>query len=254
MVAPNGARRTKVDHPKLPITVAEIVETARACWDAGAGGLHAHVRGDNGAHILDAGLYRELLAEMAITVPDMLVQITTEAVGMYSPDQQRTLVHDVMPNAVSVSLREMLADGATKATQEFYHWAHASDISVQHILYDEADILLLEQQINAGGIPSEELQAILVLGRYTAGQISDPNDLPVMVRQLTDFATKADWAVCAFGQTETNCLVRAFEMGGKARVGFENNLINNAGDHATDNAARVAEIAAKLSSVDQLRS
>ena len=44
MVAPNGARLGKADHPALPVTIAEIVACAAACWHAGAGGIHAHVR------------------------------------------------------------------------------------------------------------------------------------------------------------------------------------------------------------------
>jgi uncharacterized protein (DUF849 family) len=39
MVAPNGARRTKADHPAVPMTIAEIVETARQCYAEGAGGF-----------------------------------------------------------------------------------------------------------------------------------------------------------------------------------------------------------------------
>ena len=110
MVAPNGARRTKSDHPALPVTIAETVATARSCFAAGAGGLHAHVRDEEGRHVLDAGLYSELIAEMSVVVPDMMVQITTEAVGQYTPQQQRRLVENVRPDAVSVALREMLPD------------------------------------------------------------------------------------------------------------------------------------------------
>ena len=36
MVAPNGARLTKLDHPKLPILINEISDTALACAEAGA--------------------------------------------------------------------------------------------------------------------------------------------------------------------------------------------------------------------------
>ena len=39
MVAPNGARRTKADHPRLPISAEEIATTAAACFAAGAGGI-----------------------------------------------------------------------------------------------------------------------------------------------------------------------------------------------------------------------
>ena len=61
MVAPNGARRMKADHPALPLTVAETVETAQACHAAGAGALHLHIRDAEGRHSLDAGHYREAL-------------------------------------------------------------------------------------------------------------------------------------------------------------------------------------------------
>jgi uncharacterized protein (DUF849 family) len=44
MVAPNGARLGKAEHPALPVTIAEIVATARACHTAGAGAINAHLR------------------------------------------------------------------------------------------------------------------------------------------------------------------------------------------------------------------
>ena len=130
MVAPNGARRTREDHPALPVRISEVVEEAARCFDLGAGALHAHVRDDESKHVLDAGLYRELLAEMQVKVPGMDVQITTEAVGVYSPAEQRDLVRDVMPEAVSVSLAEMLSDGDENAARDFYGFAEDAGIAV----------------------------------------------------------------------------------------------------------------------------
>ncbi len=230
----------KVDHPELPISIRETVTTGAACWDAGATGLHAHVRDAKGAHVLDADLYRELIAEMTTVCPNMLVQITTEAVGRYSPAQQRQIVRAVMPAAVSVSIREMLADGLVP---DFYHWANEAEIAVQHILYGAEDIALLDQETTAGRIPKEDLQALVVLGRYSNRQRSDPNALEPLVEQLRQVAPDVDWAACAFGRSETECLGRAFELGGKVRVGFENNLFDAGGKLAKNNATRVAEIA-----------
>ena len=107
MVAPNGARLTKADHPALPVTIDETVACAIACRNAGADGLHAHVRDAEQRHVLDAGLYSELLAEMTRQLPGFYAQITTEAVGQYSPAQQRSLVETVRPKAVSIGLREI---------------------------------------------------------------------------------------------------------------------------------------------------
>ena len=61
MVAPNGARRTKQDHPAIPVTLEQTVETAKKCYQAGAEAIHFHLRDDKQQHILDAGLYNCLL-------------------------------------------------------------------------------------------------------------------------------------------------------------------------------------------------
>ncbi len=250
MVAPNGARRTKADHPALPITVGEVVEEAAQCFHAGAGALHAHVRDEAGQHVLDAGLYRELIAEMNVRVPKMDVQITTEAVGIYNAEQQRELVRDVMPNAVSVSLTEMLSDEDIKAAQAFYHFAKEAGIAVQHILYSDDEVERFFACVRDGVIPDDHHQLLFVLGRYAKDQQSVPSDLTPFVEAMNKNDGEGDWAVCAFGMQETACLVAAHRLGGKCRIGFENSLWNADGSVAKDNAERVRELAMALSSGD----
>ncbi len=246
MVAPNGARRTTADHPALPVTIPDIVATARACFDAGAGGIHAHVRDAEQNHVLDAGLYKELTAELARQVPEMAVQITTEAVGRYTPEEQRAVVRAVMPKMVSIALREMVPDADTAEAANFYRWAHEAEISVQHILYAPDELYRLEELVENGEVPGGDLQCLFVLGRYAKDQESDPLALLPFLDVLQISGLSADWAVCAFGRNETAGLSAAFAAGGKARVGFENSLWNADGSLAADNAERVREIAALL--------
>lgn len=242
MVAPNGARRGKADHPALPVTIAETVDTARACHGAGASALHAHVRNADGAHVLDAGLYAELIAEMAQAVPDMPVQITTEAAGIFTPADQRALLRRITPEGVSISLAEMLADGDRAAAGRCYHDLAEAGVAVQHILYDPAQVRLLAAEVAAGTIPLENLTVLYVLGRYTPGQASRPEDLSPFLSAAKDTGLVPDWAICAFGQGETACLTAAYALGGKLRVGFENNLHMADGRIADDNAMRVAAL------------
>lgn len=241
MVAPNGARRTIQDHPALPVTISHIIETAIECKNVGADGIHAHVRDENQKHILDAGLYKELIAEFEKHLPDFFVQITTESVGQYSPQQQRQLVHDVAPKAVSISIGEMMADDNEVATRNLYHWAMEADVQVQHILYSVRDVarflVLLEREI----IPAQDHQLLFVLGRYTKGNQSLPNELDPFLTAIRLIEQKIEWAICAFGQGETDCLKYAHKKGGKIRIGFENNLQNKDGSIAVNNAARVLD-------------
>ena len=249
MVAPNGARKLKADHPAIPISISETVETAVACYDAGATGLHLHVRNTDGSHSLDTTLYQQAIAELNTAVPELHIQITTEAVGQYTPEQQRLVVREVAPQSVSVSLAEMLSEGKTPEALSFYKECHNDGIAVQHILYGQDDLTTLSQLLDSQSIPAGDLQLLFVLGRYTENQQSSPTDLDPFLEWMKTHSITADWALCAFGTQETACLYKGLCEGGKARVGFENSFFNEDGSVAKHNAERVGEIESKLSSM-----
>jgi 3-keto-5-aminohexanoate cleavage enzyme len=246
MVAPNGARRTKADHPALPTSVEETVRTAVECRAAGAGAIHLHIRDRDGLHTLDPGIYREAAAGVKeATEGQMFIQVTTEAVGRYRPDEQVATVRAVKPDAVSVALREICpARRDEPFAADFYHWAHEAGIGVQHILYSADEVYLLSGMIARQAVPGTRHAMIFVLGRYTAGQQSDPADLDAYLRAATDcdMAGTIDWMVCAFGSAETACLADALARGGHARVGFENSLWNADGSRAASNSERVVAV------------
>ena len=91
-------------------------------------------------------------------------------------------------------------------------------------------------------IPQQNLQVLYVLGRYEKSFQSSTNDLDPFILEHKSILTSIDWGVCAFGKAETDCLIKAFSLGGKLRVGFENNFYNQNGTLASSNAERVAEV------------
>lgn len=248
MVAPNGARRTRADHPELPVTVSQIAETAAACWRAGAGALHLHVRDDDAIHTLDAGRYREAMSAVAdATDRQMAIQVTTESVGRYRPEEQVAVVKALMPKAISVALREICHGQSNEDfAAGFYHWAREAGVAVQHILYSPQEVFQLSDMIGRETIPGNHHAAIFVLGRYTTGQQSQPEDLDPYVQALETcrLSDRVTWMVCAFGAGETACLAYALARGGHARVGFENSLWNADGSLAQSNEQRVGTICA----------
>lgn len=253
MLAPNGARRRRgVDHPALPETVAEVVAASAAAHAAGADALHAHVRDAEGAHVLDAGLYRELIAEMAQAVPDMPVQITTEAVGRYSPEAQRALVREIMPEGVSVALREMRPyDTPDPEARAFYFEAAEAGIALQHILYSPGEVARLAHLTATGEVPPP-MQILFVLGRYQPPMEAQPEELAGYLSAARGLEG-AQWAACAFGKREEACLLQAASMGGGMRIGFENNIERPDGTQAADNAQQVASLVAALAAADAAR-
>jgi uncharacterized protein (DUF849 family) len=245
MVAPNGARKTRRDHPALPVSIEETVDEAVQCHAAGATILHAHVRGKQDEHLLDAGLYQELIAELKHQAPEMLVQITTEAVGIYTPAQQVDCVKAVVPEMASVALKEITANFTDLAFAErFYAWTIEAGVHIQHILFSDEELVQFLKLRQSGVIPATHRCVLFVLGRYAVDFQSNPADLdPFLARDLTDL----DWFVCAFGANEQACINAAIDHGGHARIGFENNLYLPDGNVATNSAELVSELAASIS-------
>jgi uncharacterized protein (DUF849 family) len=242
--APNGARLNKQDHPNLPLTVAETAAEAARCRAAGAAVLHAHVRDSAGAHVLDPGLYRELIEAVRERCGDMLVQITSEAVGRYGPAEQAAVIFGSLPEAASVALREMWpGEGRDeeRRARDFYARAKAERIHIQHILYDPKDLARFAEAKRRKIVPESQGDVLFVLGRYAASGQAEPGELDGFLGG--EMAAVATWTVCAFGRSGYDFLVRAVSLGGHVRVGFENNLHLQDGALAPDSAALVKEMA-----------
>jgi uncharacterized protein (DUF849 family) len=239
-VAPNGARRSKAEHPAVPLSAEELAAEAHRCLLAGASALHLHVRDARGQHSIDAGLYREAIAAIRERVGErLIIQVTSEAAGRYLPAQQRSMVRELRPTAVSVALREMLAGDELAEAARFYAFAREANIAVQHILYEPAELQRLLSLIRDGHI-SEPAAALFVFGRHVPHGTAQARDL---VDWLSGWPAQWPWSLCGFGIGEPQLLTAAIGLGGHVRVGFENNLLQPDGQVAPDNAFNVANCA-----------
>lgn len=240
-VAPNGARRTKKDHPRLPMTAAEIGRDAAEAWEAGAAMIHLHVRDRDGRHSLDADLYREATKAVRDAVGDgLVVQITTEAVGRYSAAEQIAVIDALQPESVSLALREILPeDGDEAAAAALFERMEKAGILHQIIVYDAAELARLDRLAARGILPAAPLAVLAVCGRYTEAGAADAE----LDAYLAAGIFRHQWMLCAFGPAEAAFMARAADAGGHARVGFENNLWLPDGALAPSNAAIVAATA-----------
>ena len=205
--------------------------------------IHLHVRDREGRHSLDVEAYRAAIAAIRGAVgEDMVIQVTSEAVGLYSPAEQMAMVRELRPEAVSLAVRELLLDAsAEEDAAAFFAWLRREGIAAQFIVYSDDDLRRFVDLKARGVVPGSRQVLLYVLGRYTKGQVSEPADLlPFLAAGGLDFT----WGLCAFGQRETACAVAAAALGGHPRVGFENNLHLPDGGVAPDNAALVAAVAA----------
>ncbi|MFV0515574.1 MAG: 3-keto-5-aminohexanoate cleavage protein [Jhaorihella sp.] len=236
MVAPNGARRGKQDHPALPVTPEEIAQAARSSFDAGADTIHLHVRGSDRQHTLDPALYRDAMDAIEETAPDMNIQITTEAGGIYDVAAQLACLNELRPGAASIAVREMARDPERAA--RVYALARETTTRVQHILYGPDCIARLRDWCGRGLIVDTRPEVILVLGQYAPPIAARPDMLAPML-DLLGLDRPVSWTVCAFGRAEPECLLATLRAGGNVRIGFENNIELHDGTLFADNAASV---------------
>lgn len=224
MCAPNGARRQKNDHPNIPITPAELADCAEEILAAGASIMHMHVRDDQGGHSLDVGHYRTAIEAVRARVGDnLIIQVTTEAVGIYSRAEQVLMVKELRPEAISIALREICADADMEAdTAEFFTWLAREGIFPQIILYDQQDTVKFERMRRAGIFGCDAPFVLCVLGKYNEEVPDKPHSIASFTHNFS--AGLVPWAVCGFGKKEHGLPVEAALSGGHVRVGFENNI------------------------------
>jgi 3-keto-5-aminohexanoate cleavage enzyme len=245
-VAPNGGRKTKADHPKLPITAEDLARTAAESVEAGAAMIHVHVRGPDGAHLLDADAYRAATAAICAAIGDrLLVQVTSESMGRYRSAEQMAVVVATNPEAVSLALRELAPQAANE--RPFAHFLaelRRKRVWPQFILYAPEEAARLMAMHKRGLIPFDAIAVLYVLGRFTLLRTAAPSDLlPFLAPDAPRFA---HWSVCAFGRREAACVTAGALLGGHVRVGFENNVALPGGERAANNAELVAVVARAL--------
>ena len=241
-VAPNGAYKQRPDHAALPLTSAELGQTAKQCLDAGAAMIHMHIRDAQGRHSLDVQGYRDAQQAVKAAVgDDMIIQVTSEAARVYKAPEQIAMVTALQPEAVSVGLREVdQPEIGDAGLAQFFGWLAKERVMTQVIVYDVADLQRWQALRAQGVVPDAPWSLLFVLGRYSVGQTSEPRDLLPFVMAHTG---NEPWSMCAFGAGEHACATTAAALGGHVRVGFENNLLLNNGQVAPDNAALVRQVA-----------
>lgn len=235
MSAPNGARRQKKDHPKIPISPDEMANCALEILESGASILHLHVREDDGGHSLNVDRYKSSIKAIKDKVgSQLIIQTTTESVGIYDRYQQMEIVKKLKPEAVSLALRELCpTDHEIAEFEAFNKWIINENIFPQYILYNPDDHNRFEDYISKGVFHNNDPFVLYVMGSYN-GPTPDTDTLKKMAAK-----NQKPWAACGFAENEKDCINHSATKGGHIRVGFENNIWREDGSLLENNGEMV---------------
>jgi uncharacterized protein (DUF849 family) len=245
-VAPTGAETAKADAPALPVTLEELVATAKACEAAGAAVVHVHVRDGDGRPTLD--LARVTAAVEAVReATDLVVQVSTGgAVG--DPASARLGVLDAGADAASLTCGTVNfgADvfmNPWELIERLYLEMRDREIVPEFELFDLGHVATMTRLLDRHGEPyGGHVHCDLVMG-VPGGM---PGTVQALVACIGALPAGATFSATGVGRTTIPVMLASLAAGGHLRVGMEDTLTFAAGRPVRDNAelvVRAAEIA-----------
>jgi uncharacterized protein (DUF849 family) len=245
-VAPTGAETDKSDAPGLPVTPAELAETARACQAAGAAMIHIHVRDASGEPTLDLPAVRDAVAAVR-EASDLVVQLSTGG-AVTDPESARLAVLDAEPEVASltcgtVNFGEDVFLNRWPFMVELYGRMQERRIVPEFEIFDLGQLTSLRRLLDQCGPPvGGRVHCDLVMG-VPGGMPGTAAALVAAVALLPEGAT---FSATGVGRTTLPVAMAALSAGGHLRVGMEDTLTFAPGQPVRDNAelvTRAAELA-----------
>jgi uncharacterized protein (DUF849 family) len=242
-LAPTGAESAKADVPALPVTVEEVVSTARDCRALGASVVHLHVRGTDTRPTLDLGRVREVVAAVR-EATDLVVQLSSGG-AVTDPADARVAVLDAAPDAASLSLgtvnfgRDVFMN-PWDLIVELHTQMQDRGIVPEYEVFDLGHLATLARLLDRHGSPhGGHVHVDLVMG-VPGGMPGTTQALAACLPHLPQGAT---FAATGVGRTSLPVMLAALSAGGHLRVGMEDTLTYAPGEPVRDNAQLVARAA-----------
>jgi uncharacterized protein (DUF849 family) len=249
-VAPTGAEADKSAAPALPVTLSELLITAKECEAAGAAVIHVHIRDDAARPTLD----RRRLADTVTALREgtgLIVQLSTGG-AVTDSFADRLAVLDADPDACSrtcgtVNFGDEVFANPWPFIKELYQLTQERQVVPEFELFDLGHVATLHRLLAEFGPPAGgHVHCDLVMG-VPGGM---PGDVATLAAAVAALPAGATWSATGIGRTTLPVLFGALAGGGHLRVGMEDTLTYARGRPVARNAELV-ERAAELSRLAQ---
>jgi uncharacterized protein (DUF849 family) len=243
-VAPTGAETAKSAAPALPVSIYELVSTAKSCEAEGAAMIHVHVRDTAAESTIDVGRYREAVAAVRDTT-DLVVQVSTGG-AVSDSEEARLAIVDCAPDSASLSLGTVnFGDDVFVNRWGFitalYERMQERGVVPEFECFDIGHLATLGRLLDKyGPPPGGHVHVDLVCG-VPGGM---PGTAAAVAHAVTMLPDGATFSATGVGRTTLPVALAALAHGGHLRVGMEDTLSYAAGQPVRDNAQLVARAAA----------
>jgi uncharacterized protein (DUF849 family) len=238
-VAPTGAESEKSAVPALPVTLDELVTTAKECREAGAAVIHVHIRDGEAKPTLDLGRLKDTVRALREST-DLIVQLSTGGAVSDSFDR-RLAVLDAGPDACSltcgtVNFGDDVFMNPWGFIKDLYAKTQALGVVPEFELFDFGHIATLHRLLSEMGEPDGgHVHCDLVMG-VPGGM---PGDAATLVQAVSALPGSATWSATGIDRTSVPVLFAALAAGGHLRVGMEDTVTFSRGRPVASNAELV---------------
>ncbi len=249
-VAPTGAESDKASVPALPVTLDELVTTAKECRAAGAAMIHVHIRDEHARPTLDLGRLTDTVQALREST-DLIIQLSTGG-AVTDGFGQRLAVLDAGPDACSltcgtVNFGDEVFANPWPFIRELYSRTRELAVVPEFELFDMGQVATLHRLLDDLGAPhGGHVHCDLVMG-VPGGM---PGSAAQLVQAVAALPPGATWSATGIGRTSVPVIFAALAAGGHLRVGMEDTISFARGRPVTGNAELV-ERAAVLAGMAQ---
>jgi uncharacterized protein (DUF849 family) len=245
-VAPTGAETAKADAPGLPVTLEELVGTAKACEAAGAGLVHVHIRDDDARPTLDLGRLRATVQALREQT-SLVVQLSTGG-AVTDPFDARLRVLEAEPDSCSLTcgttnFGDDVFSNPWRFMAELYQRTQVAEVVPEFELFDLGHVTSMNRLLDTYGPPyGGHVHADLVMG-VPGGM---PGTAAALVAAVAALPEGCSWSATGIGRSTLPVALAALSAGGHLRVGMEDTLTLAKGRPVRANeelVARAAELA-----------
>jgi uncharacterized protein (DUF849 family) len=242
-VAPTGAESQKAKVAALPVTLDELVTTAKECQAAGAAVIHVHIRDDQARPTLDVSRLTDTVQALRGGT-DLIVQLSTGG-AVTDSFERRLAVLDAAPDACSltcgtVNFGDDVFANPWPFIRELYARTQQLGVVPEFELFDLGQVATLHRLLGELGEPAGgHVHCDLVMG-VPGGM---PGDAATLVAAVSALPAGATWSATGIGRTSLPVMFAALAAGGHLRVGMEDTTTFARGRAVTGNAELVARAA-----------
>ena len=249
-VAPTGAEADKSAVPALPVTLDELVVTAKECEAAGAAVIHVHIRDEAARPTLDGRRLADTVAALREGT-GLIVQLSTGG-AVTDSFAARLAVLDAAPDACSLTCGTVNFGNEVFANpwpfiKDLYQLTQERQVVPEFELFDLGQVAALHRLLGEFGPPAGgHVHCDLVMG-VPGGM---PGDVATLAAAVAALPAGATWSATGIGRTTLPVMLGALGAGGHLRVGLEDTLTFARGRPVARNAELV-ERAAELARIAQ---